>query len=456
MSGENLQKEISELFGEALLDPDGNPIEGTGLAQSTLDNMEFNRKTDKAKHNRRNYYTYNDYWFNYDWRLDPVAIADDFHQYVEDIKTATGKPKVSIIATCLGTNVVMAYIAKYGTDSIHGVGFDGGVVNGAEILSETISGKFKVDGDAINRAFLDCAAYGWFDVGSFVISTIDLAQKSGLIDGAVSFTKETLYYKLVEGVTSALALSTFFTWPNYWAAVTTEDYEDALNYVFGPEGSEKRTEYAGLIEKIEGYNTLVRKNIPEIVSGLEGEGVKVAFIAKYGSQMIPICESANLVADQFASVTRVSFGATTSTIFETLSDEYIAQREQEGKGKYISPDKQIDASTCIYPDYTFFIKGATHSNWTPHEMKILYDMVTADTQLTTEDFPQYSQYFIYREGDGAYKMTEENCHTESWEAKENVSFTENRAVFLIRAITSLLRWFVELIKLFEGRAVVAA
>ena len=74
----------------------------------------------------------------------------------------------------------------------------------------------------------------------------------------------TIYKKLVEGVTSALALSTFFTWPTYWTAVAPQDYQDALYYVFGPEGSQKRQEYAGLIEKLDRYDREVRQKLPEI------------------------------------------------------------------------------------------------------------------------------------------------------------------------------------------------
>lgn len=62
-----LQTEISELFGEALLDNNGNPLPGTGLSQNKRNQMEQLKKTDKKI--GKGYYAYNDYWFNYDWRL---------------------------------------------------------------------------------------------------------------------------------------------------------------------------------------------------------------------------------------------------------------------------------------------------------------------------------------------------------------------------------------------------
>lgn len=443
---DNLYKEISELFSASHMNKDGTAPEGTGLSEQrkaeVAANLEYDHKSGKG------WYAELDYKFFYDWRLDPMEVADLFHAHIEKVKETTGADKVAIIAKCLGTNVVLAYVAKYGTDSIYGLGFDGGTVNGMEPISDAISGKFGVDGAAIERILIDCAEYGIFDIGDFIISTIDLAERSGALDAVVGVTEEYLYDKLVYGVTSALSRSTVMTWPSYWAAVTAEDYDTAIEYVFGDENSELRTEYAGLIKKLDTYNEEVRQRIPELLTKVKDSGARMAFIAKYGSQMIPTSPaSSSLVADQFVSVTRASFGATTSTVYGTLSDKYIAQRKAEGKGKYISPDKQIDASTCLFPDNTWFIKGNKHSNWSWWETDLMYTVTTSNEYLTIDDF-DFSQYVVYnKDRNYADKMTTENCDTEAWDAKEEVSFNDNQGLFLIRALTSLLRWITELVKI---------
>ena len=258
---EKLQEELTELFSDIVLDNNGEVVNGTGISNARKSYMEKAVKTNKADKNGT--YGMYDYRFWYDWRLDPVAVADDFNDYIEAVKKVTGKDKVAIVGRCLGTSVVLAYVEKYGTDSIHGIAFYGSVAAGAEILSEPISGKFAVDGNAINRTLADFSET--LDIHPFINATIDLIEKSGVIDGATDIVKRTIYYKVVKGVTSALALSTFYTWPNYWAAVSSEDYEEAMLYVFGDEGSAKRTKYAGLIEKIEGYDTLVRDNLTALM-----------------------------------------------------------------------------------------------------------------------------------------------------------------------------------------------
>lgn len=225
----------------------------------------------------------------------------------------------------------------------------------------------------------------------------------------------------------------------------------AIRYVFGAENDPKRTEYAGLIEKLDNYNTNVRQKIPELLMQVKNSGANVAFIAKYGAQMIPTSESAKLVADQFVSVNRASFGATTSTVYDTLSDEYIAAREAEGKGKYISPDKQIDASTCLFPDYTWFIKGNKHSNWSWWENDLIYTVVTADRQLSVDDF-DCSQFVVYdKDRNWADKMTTENCNTEQWEANPDEDMPETKKEFIFVSVKALLEWLIQLVKLLAGK-----
>ena len=437
-----LQKEIGELFGDLLLDNNGEASNGSQMNPECAAIMAKKRHEDTAK--GKGYYGLNDYVFWYDWRLDPLTVADSLHEYIEDIKAATNKKEVAIVGRCLGSSVATAYVAKYGMDGIRGIGFDGGVVNGAEVLSETISGKFRFDGNAINRFLMDCNALGMFKVDEFINETIDMLAKAGVFDTIAGVTKEVIYYQVVEGVTSALALSTFFTFPSYWAAVKSDDYEEAKRYVFGEEGSAKREEYAGLIAKLDNYDKVVRQQIPNIMNEINDNG-NLAVIAKYGVQIAPVIASNNAVADQFASVACASYGATTSDIYSTLSDEYIAQRVAEGKGKYISPDRQIDASTCQFPDQTWFLKGAKHSHWTDVENRILYNVITADHQLTVDDC-EYSQFVVYDvKTSGATAMTEENCDTYYWKADKNADNPPSSASRLFSFLLSLLNWLLSLI-----------
>ena len=221
-------------------------------------------------------------------------------------------------------------------------------------------------------------------------------------------------------------------------------------YVFGPEGSEKRKTYAGLIEKIENYNTVIRKNYDTIIKSISTEenGVKFGAVSKYGFQILPICQSYDIVSDQFVSVNHSSLGATTSTIFDTLSDDYIAERIAAGKADYISPDKKVDASTCAYPESTWFMKNVSHSEYTTFERKLLYDVITADEQITCGaevDGLTYSRFLVYDyDTDIMTTMTEENCNTENWKAEEKLEKPEGPLARVFVFLKAFINWLIDL------------
>ncbi|MBR2418289.1 MAG: hypothetical protein IKB12_06615, partial [Clostridia bacterium] len=378
-----LEQEMSRIFAKSRYSKDGENINGSDVHPDRRQTMADFASRDTEKLNGS--YHARDYQFWYDWRQDPYKTADEFHAYIEAIKETTGKDKVSVLARCLGTSVLMAYIEKYGTDSLHGIAFNGSIAAGAEIVSEMISGKSDIDLTALSRMLADLSNDGTLGLDGFILATIDLLATAVAALG-FDIEETAIHEKLAPGVFAAGTRATFFTWPGYWALVTPEDYEDALTGVFGPEGSKERQEYAKLIEKVEYYHMNVTRKIPELLKDAEKNGVKVGVIAKYGYQLAPVVESKDMVADQYVTVEKASFGATTTTIYDTFSDEYIAEKAKTGADKYISPDKHIDASTCLFPDSTWFTKGISHSTWTDLETALLFQVITADKQLTIDDF----------------------------------------------------------------------
>ena len=457
-----VEKEIGEMFEPIMLDENGNVPEDSdsGIGKEATAANQWAMTHNLADRNGK--YSEKAYKFNYDWRLDPIELADNLHEYIEAVKTATGHSKVSIDCKCLGTNVVLAYIQKYGTGSLKGVGIDVATSNGADFLSGILSGDFGIDGNSVVRLISDIEVFeDDFSVSPIVTSTIELLANTGVLDTLSAVARKTIYDKIEYGIISALATSTFLTMPCYWALVSTEDFDDALVYVFGEEGSKKREEYAGLIDKITVYNETIKKNVDDILLSLkepasDGKTVNLCIISKYGTQMVPMLKDGSILGDQYVSAKNSSFGATTSTVYDTLSDEYIAQREAAGFGKYISPDKQIDASTCLFPDYTWFIKGCSHGFYSTQERDLILSVIDADRQLEIGDF-EWTQFIVFDYENQTFEpMTEDNCHNENWEADKDIEKPQSKSQRLRSLILSLIKWlksiFVALTKSFETGA----
>ena len=442
---EALYNEVAEMFSDVLLDENGEPKNGSGITDARKEEMRVALSRDQKKYTASGTYELFNYHFWYDWRLDPLYTADLLNDYIEQVKAVTGQPKVALLCRCVGSNVVLSYISKYGTSSLYSLGMCGVVgMNGSEPMSESISGKFSVNLPAIDRLIYDLNALGYLDLDPFVNSTLELLAAGGMTNAALAAAKATIYRVIVQGATSSLALSTFFSCPMYWACVNAKDYEDAKLYVFGPEGSEKRQQYAGLIEKIDAYDAAVRQKLPALLEEVRDTVDRVCIISKYGYQLSPVCESADVLSDQIASVYSSSFGATTSLAYDTLSDEYIASRVAAGYGDYISPDLQVDASTCLFPEQTWFAKGATHSNWTKGENALLYTVTTSEKVLTTAD-TEIGRFFVEDNETGDWQnMTVENCNTYHWNATPEAQHPQGFIARLRAFIRALRVWLSQL------------
>ena len=408
--------EVDAIYNESHLDENGNATNGTDIKQSYYTQNKTKMGIDYLK--RSGKYGLHSYSFWYDWRLDPMENADKLDEYIRGIMKTTGRSQISLAARCLGSVVVFAYLEKYGTDHIKAVAFDSMVGNGNETISDLFTGKIKLDGKALER-YQAQVNNGWgnepgesegYFLAEFVDATLGLANEAGLIEtGSKLFDK--IYKKLYDGLVPRIVMASFGTWPGYWAVVKAEDYQTARELVFGVE--EYRTKYAGLIEKLDNYDEKVRQRIPEILTAAKENDTNIGIISKYGYQAKPWVENGVKLGDGLASLDRASLGATCSIIGETLSDEYIAQRVAEGNEKYISADKQVDASTCLFPDYTWIVKNIHHNTFELDD--VLYSILTYDGQFDVYTKSDYPQFMVYDYKTNSFApLTEENCDVSPW------------------------------------------
>ena len=73
---------------------------------------------------------------------------------------------------------------------------------------------------------------------------------------------------------------------------------------------------------------------------------------------------------------------------KTLGEDY--QQAKYGETNLISPDNKIDASTCLFPFNTWFIKGLDHAQKNEDYHKVLAAVAYGDLDVYSDDeYPQY-------------------------------------------------------------------
>lgn len=352
--------------------------------------------------------------FYQDWRLDPFANADALHDYIEIVKSKSQSQTINLVGRCEGANVILAYLDKYGTQGINCVELYVQSASGVDLMNALFSGAMQFDAAALRR----------FKQNLPPDYKIEDQIVNELLDAALEFTGDTMLLdaglaglqmlapKIYKEVIVYILRETYGTMPGIWALVGPDYYAKAREGVFG--GYEE--EYAGLLEKLDNYDAKVRQRVPEIIKNSIAAGVKFANYAKYGDfQVQPLCETNNEIGDNSVSLKAESLGATTAKYGSTLSDQYLADAEKKGTAKYISPDKMVDASTCLLPDTTWFIYGSTHTQFPAIIHDFMLKFLKANGNMTVFSDPTAPQYMVYTgpedNGDTLVPMTAENAET---------------------------------------------
>ncbi|MBR0510335.1 MAG: hypothetical protein IJJ85_09465 [Clostridia bacterium] len=340
--------------------------------------------------------------FNPDVRVSPLDLADELNDYVEQVKAATGHDKVILISRCEGSATLLSYLYEYGRPSgyegIQSVCLCDSTLCGMGYIEALFSGTVKVMGDAGLRYMSSLSMEDNTPQTAGVEQAFDaklLAQLSELLKETYGVTLTAamvnrMYGQLKDTLVAEILRAYYARVSGNWACVR-ERFDEAIDYVFPTE--ELKAEFAPIIANARTFHDDILEHSEEILSEVKAAGADVSLVVEYGYQQYPVSEDSEYVGDILASAARKSFGATTSKVEETLPAAYITRQTVTGFGRYISPDKQIDASTCLFPDSTWFIKNINHD--APDQTYKLVQTVTTTpgmTVATDEAYPQYLNY----------------------------------------------------------------
>ena len=397
--GNVLRDIITPIFSELALDENGNAPNGSCSTSSYSISSIKNKKKVDGKYPTRTF------TFNYDWRMDPYKIADQLHQYIEDVMTVTGYDHVALSGRCQGANIVTAYMDKYDCEHVSDFITYCSALNGATVLSKCFAGDIYLDADAVERFCYDLKLSTDEVINELFQSFVTLFNRTYGLDlacWAVNNVWDDIYLDILPQV----LIETFGTWPGFWSMVSDEDYVRAKENVFHNQDMDK---WANFIEIIDNYHYNVQVKAPEHFREYAERGIEMYNIVKYGYQDIPVSAPSDLLSDSYCSVYNASIGATATTLNAVFDDAYLAAAQEAGTAKYISPDRQIDASTCLFPDTTWFIKNIPHKTFSDDAERLIDAMVNYD-HFTVDTNPDFPQYLVFL-GETMVPMAEENMNT---------------------------------------------
>lgn len=338
--GSSVAKATTDLFGPLAMDENGdsNPRVTT---KPTLPNDP----THGPNH---------DYYFGYDFRLDPFVVAEDLDAYIQHVKTLTGHSKVSFRASSLGGIIVMAYLEKYGTSELDGIIFQCCPILGVGVAGDLFTKQVELNNDALVRYGMQVLPRD--AVGSMLSILIQSLDALGVFSAVLGFGDK-LIDNMLDQLYDELLIPIFGKMPGLWALVPDVSYEQAKNIFL--DGSASQT----LVNRLDDYHYNVQNKADELLNEALNSGVGIMILAGYNMQREPFVASYLNQSDAVDDTIYNAPGVTCALLNETLGDGYV-QAVNDGHN-HLSADGIIDASTCYLPENTWFAKDMLHS--TPHE-----------------------------------------------------------------------------------------
>ena len=294
----------------------------------------------------------------FDCPCDTAAVLDAF---IRGVKKRTQSEKVNLICYSMGGSVAAAYLSEYGEkNDVAKILFISACLGGSAIQKSIISRDIDKN------------------MGYSLLGFISGDKAVKTFKRVLSLTVWDVRYALLYRSLDAVQDTLLTTSPGMWAQLpveTSKEYEQKLI------ADEK---YARLKEKVLKIRT-VNENIPQILKDTQNSGTDIYIAAAYGSRIMPLCADGKINTDGILAVTSSAPGVTAADLGDKLKN-----------GQRLSPDGQLDAENCLFPDRTWFFPQFVHGNIArSDELSRLADGILYDGRITDvysdESLPQFSK-----------------------------------------------------------------
>lgn len=403
---------VMDTMGMLALNPDGSNMEGVTTEPVGL----------RYKGGGR-------YDFYYDCRMSPTDSADALYESIKQVFEETDAERIELVGSSFGANIVTAYMYEYKDQlsKIDTVLLRAPSVGGMSFIGELFSGNFNVSPVGLCD-FIDDNAEA-----PYLTDFLYLMEEAGVLKPILDcFAEPVLRTAVYKGVADA-ARDLLATLPTIWVAIPEQNFDSAMKFLYGENYKDPNHKYAELIAKMTHYRYDIADKAAEIYldAANNNEQLNVAVIAKFGRAAIPLTDGINIMDDGLVSLPVSSFGATCTTYGAKFPADYKQQRYTEYN--FMSPEWNIDASTCAFPFTTWYVKGLNHTENTSDYNSFSNDIIYDDLDV-----------FSYSHRPQFLKLAEDGNNLLPLEAPEEIEETTYDKIFaIIRKIILLPKTIFE-------------
>lgn len=342
----------------------------------------------------------NTYFFNYDWRYNPMLIADELNDMVEKIKAENGSDKVSLVGMSFGGMIISSYIYKYGTDSIKNMVYASTAFNGVELVGRLFAGDIEIElGAALN--YLASFTQGI----EFLSSILGVSAKVLETYGVKGEKAVNDYLKKVIDVLSYPAYTevfadTFGAFQGMWCLMPLEYYESAKQFM-----SNTVTLSDSFYAAVDEYMYNVQGNTAQLFDVAEANGVNIYVVGAYGYAGIPVSAGSANHTDNLIDTYLMTGNSVVAPFGKTLSDVDYSNDGFCVAHNHVSTDNVIDAGGCLRPEQTWFIKNMKHVEYqvNTRSANLVAWLASSESKVDVHSSESYPQFIELTVSSGEYK-----------------------------------------------------
>ncbi len=328
---------------------------------------------------------------------DPMTSADNLDKYIDMVLEKTGAKKVNLLPISLGGTIFTAYAEKYtDTNKVNAVVNVVPVLNGTQVVGDMYQREFNLEGEYWYQDLFPIVIGEFTEYGDLIGSLVNLIIRA-LPSDITSAMITSMYDVLLEN----LLVNT----PQMWSMVSKEEYPALAEKYLGD------AEHATIKAKTDAFYK-AQLSLEDNIKTMVANGIEINIIAGYSLHTGEarynffqlMGDSFNVNGDGIIQIESTTLGATAALPGEELPADY--KQAINSDYSYISPDREIDASTGVLPDNTWYFYNMNHEDTANNApvinlaLALLYSDEVDDVHSNPEKFPQFNgnsdNWFIRR------------------------------------------------------------
>lgn len=331
----------------------------------------------------------NVYYFNHDWRLDPLETAEKLNAFIKNVKKEKNSEKVTLVPCSMGGVVTNSYLYKYGNGDVSKIVYCLVASKGIDLVGELFSKQLEINVDSLLERLFS------FERGEIFTQTLISLLQTGVeitpaLSKAVDKFVASFLSKTNDRAYSDILSVSFASMPGMWSFCPDEYYETAKKEMF-PNGADK-----DFIKRLDEYHYNVQCKAETLMKSAKESGTEIYVTAAYGYVGFPVTEKAWEQSDCLIETKNESFGATCALYGENLGDDYkpVSTVCEDESHTHLSTDGIIDASSCLFPEQTWFVKYMKHVGFRNNSeaSELLLWLVGSEGEVSVNSENGYPQF----------------------------------------------------------------